>query len=1007
MGFRLFALVALVVVGTMAGPQPKPAADVDPHFGHWFADMHPHLDGAELFKLAHQVRPSLMAWSQRNTSNPWVTDTIVGPNAPTDGTAPTLKVAYAHPLYMRSGVKKQATLFVNHECLECIVYLVSGGVLDPANMDTWPAERKGDVLQLYSTVEPYNWFAGQLGSLNKVMNKWAIKHGTVLQDDLPRQSVYESYMPRHSDNTHHWTGATWLASTRSTYFNETMFRLCGIPLPPPFNDTRYQKPYATSYGWKEHRDIIIALAECGVLEPLIMEECMPTPWWISVLHAYNVPLIQDDGVTSGWRLPGFIQAFEEVLWPILHAVAKADPTQRMLKRWINWASQIMQQYAAAMALGGSGWPADKPAPLPRSECGLATKVLGMSSHFAGTDSKVQRCDSAGPVNCLIGWIWSKGGSYVTPAASALADRWISYVFDYTRPEVLANDLAPGGSVAPLDSIQDNPTVAARAASVQGQIGVRMLKKGRPMNWPNAAMKYTNLLEGTGLVSKLLYDTGFVCDILSTDPAVIRACALSVQNRGATQLEWINKPDCVFPDDTESAVFAGVKVATWKTGPNVTCRVSDQAVRLLAANPEASVVVDCVHPHDTLYVDDNCAASGDSLLTTVVWNRAAVGTTCLVTNYSLSTLPTAPESLPCPYVAQGSSSFNGIAAAVTVVSVAFVVVAVYVVQHKNAEAIKASSWKWSMVLLASCLVMALAALAELGERTNVTCTAFLLLMSVGEFGVLASLFVKVYRIAVIFLSKVMKVEKLSDGKLVLPFSCIMFLNAVMFISWVLSAGASSPLRTVTMPPPYGLSSVECNYDQPAVFIIWLVIVLGAIVADLVLGWMVREVDDKFNDTKTLLAIAVLTGFIGGVCLVMLGRTQLNADRSILKALIAIFNSTSIVAIYFGFKFYYVFAKPGGRSSAVPDRTRAADGSTLQTVGAKHNSNIPSVGRDKYVAAAGSVVARVSALTPTAPSPTAPKRASGQNHVVVMVPQPDAQPPLTTRHAFNVPGTPMNR
>jgi hypothetical protein len=879
-------------------------------------------------------------------------DTIVGAQAPVGPRArlfETLPVGYAHRLAMRGGVRALAQLYVQ-KYPKRTVQTYGIGVLDPRNMYRWPDSVVPAVFQVYQMIMAGLWRTGQLASLQSIFTEWAETHGQVLEDDLPRQCIYELNMDSQ------WFIIPFLLSSRSVTINTTHWSLCHIDLPPPLNDTRYPPPYTTSYTWTHFRDQMLQLIACGVKKPLILEECMTHPWLNALLQNFGVNMYAADGKTSGWRTERFVDVIYDILWPILHRARLLDPEQSMIKQWINFHSPIMQQYDKA---SWTDWPDTEPTPIPRSECNLASAFFGASSHYSPGPGKsaapeMKLVDSPGKVNTFQPWGWAKSarrfpGPNVTDQAQAdhlseMADDWLRFIADYSNPALFDMDLA-NRNIPPFESVRATPEFQALITGTQrAQINERLLRKGRPLNYPNKPFRNINLYEGWAIVSRFLHDlmlkpeeTGLNPDTWNDEMAVWRAIRL-VRDRAAVLMEELTKPDCEFGRDTvETRGNDGYITIDWKPlakafSPESDCRVTDASLydmHVHALAGDTRKPISCVHPEHTRYwpADDCTGDLGHPMLDAYPQvELEQINRTCVVTAATASSLSSAPVlQFPCPYIPRRSEAAKAILAVVAILLFVQALFFIGVWVFRDLPAVRAASWRWSLVLLVGLMLVNVSALMTSDRRSGDRCVAYLGLLSFGMVMSIASVYVKLHRIDRIHGDQhVIQKVIITDADLITRFLLILALNAAFLTIWAVLANPF--VHDVSFGGD--LKAAACSYGDPLVLGLWLTFCLLLMAVNIVLTWRIRAVPSKFSENKVLLCLSLSVVPTCVLVLPVLSIADTEYDREIIKAIVSQLLGWTLTSIYFSPKLYFAWVDPKGHAEEQRRLTRLSHQSTNQ-------------------------------------------------------------------------------
>jgi hypothetical protein len=916
-------------------------------------------------------------------------DTIVGAQAPAidipEGVQQrlfeTLSVGYAHRLAMRGGVRAQAQLYVKKYPTRT-VQTYGIGVLDPRNMWRWPDSDVPAVFELYEMTMAGLQSRGQIASLQSLFFEWAETHGQVLEDDLPRQCIYELNM----DNE--WYIVPFLLSSRSVTVNTTHWqKVCHMDLPPPYNNTRYPPPYSSNYKWPDFRDQMLQLVQCGVKKPLILEECMTHPWLTALLQNFRINLFAADGKTSGWRTEAFVDVMYDIVWPWLHQARLLDPAQSMIKQWINWPSPIMQEYDQAT---WDEWPATKPTPIPRSECNLASAFFGASSHYSpkpGTlpAAEMMLVDSPDKVNSFQPWGWAKSarrkpGPNVTTDAQAnhlsdMADDWLRFIADYTNPDLFNMDLQ-NHNIPPFESVRATPQFDALIhGTVRNQINERLLRKGRPLNYPNRPFRNLNNFEGYAVVSRFFHDlmlkpaeTGLNPSTWNDETAVRRAIRLC-RDRAATLMEELPKRECEFGIDTiATANDKGYLDVDWKPlakefAPASDCRVTEASAYLMQLQVDAGEThkpISCVHPDHTLYVlADDCRQdlSHPTLDAEAQIDAQFVNHTCIETAETWQSLHKVPVvggdssskssvtlQFDCPYIPGHGGAKNAIITIVTFLYMVQVVCFLGIVINKDLPAVRAASWRWSIVLLLGLALINTSTLTTIDQRTESRCAAFIGLFAFGFTITLASIYVKLHRIDRIYDDQqTLKVRHITDWHLSVRFAMIVVVNVLLMVAWTVATSSSSAggglTQGVSLLPPNGntnrapfrnLVVNACGYGDAGLLGFWLAAALFLMVANVYLTWRIRAVPSKFSENKVLFVLSLSVVPTCVLALPMLSIAQSEYAREVIKAIVAQLLGWSLTLTYFLPKLYFVVTDPKGKLEEQRHLTRVSNLSGNPTI-----------------------------------------------------------------------------
>jgi hypothetical protein len=967
---RNLVLLVLAIIGIVRAYHPlKDKIYTSPYIDHWFYTLglddpnHEYYKDEQTLKLIQHgltYGPQSMilpkdkhpSWIPQSVS---IGDIIYGANISSDPAIQKLNThtaGVAHRIFMRGQVKTLAEKYVAKFPDRMVVtYLL--GVLDPAkDMANSPNDLVPVTFQLYSLIAGRLYHMNQLEPLNELSDAWAEKSGSVLSDDFQRMAWTEIQI--NGDIL----GTPFLHSTRSMTINTTTYGICGISLPPPFNDTRYPLPYSKTYTWVEFRDEAVALAQCGVKKPIIMEECMTVPWIQSLLHAFKIYILNADLKTCGLRNNKTINIIVDYLVPIFNATRITDTTQSMLKQWINFYSPIMQEYEFTPI---SQWPSKKPTPIPRSECNLATSIEGMSTHYGGLPkSELQLVVSPDAVNSLQSWFWSMKRSYgnhtVTPWQRQMGNDWIEMIINYTNVDgsptpIKLLDLA-AKSVPPYLSVRQQPEFyniyAGVNATIRAKVTEMLNVKGRPLMYPRSLQKHTDQIEGFGAWSRFYHDA--FLGKCPWDPWFDRdsayKCVEWALSRFCDLIDFIFLPDCTLEkDSTFINIAGGWKIQVFDpTKANITCQESDESRIALASSPMLQQPINCIYPEHSHYELSACDEYSN-MFATLVWNDDVVNRTCQITSVSLESLPERKTTvkLSCSYIAEKSIIANVIITISSISAILLVAIMLIVALRRKTTSIRASSWLWSEMLLAGCTTLVLIPLTEIGPRTDSTCSSYIIVSALALSVILGSLFVKLFRIALIFKSTILSIVRYGDGKLFQLFIIIVTINAVIIASWYFTALSNgfTQRKVLLDETVHGLHITECNYGSTVILIIWFVVIVCLLGLNMYLTRILRKTPEHFNEPQTLYHISMVLGL---VCIpVVLISVLVSSDftRSIFKAVIALLIGITVASVYISGKLYESFVDPKGIVSTRENNTQvslmknATDIKTPKHIISEHN------------------------------------------------------------------------
>jgi hypothetical protein len=371
----------------------------------------------------------------------------------------------------------------------------------------------------------------------------------------------------------------WKAVVGSVFINTDQFAATNTSAPPPLASNKtWANPY---WLWSE---MIPTLEHAASNLPpdtnvFTASDCNMFSIITAWAQSLNVPLIEPDFKTCGWRRPILAQTFANKLLPFM----RTRPT--MVNQWIYAASPIMTEYLATPI---ANWTADRPTPNSRGTCPPITNV-GVASVVSTPTSVIQRVYSPDNKTSLTTWGFAINGKTSTPDEIELAKSWLWFSIDFTNPALrniyTSVNLAP--AIAGTELMPDFIAMYAKPANTALRISNVELQKAIPIFYPSKIDASMGDVLTQGIDLRILADMMYHPHPDGDLATVVRAF-----DRGSTLIEYFILPACIAsdfivkvgpcPNGTSSNFFLLYQPTLDYTKVNVTCRITDETYDALLA-----------------------------------------------------------------------------------------------------------------------------------------------------------------------------------------------------------------------------------------------------------------------------------------------------------------------------------------------------------------------------------------------------------------------------------------
>eukprot|EP01134_Creolimax_fragrantissima_P005103 CFRG5103T1 len=184
------------------------------------------------------------------------------------------------------------------------------------------------------------------------------------------------------------------------------------------------------------------------------------------------------------------------------------------------------------------------------------------------------------------------------------------------------------------------------------------------------------------------------------------------------------------------------------------------------------------------------------------------------------------------------------------------------QRKHAF-IRGASYLFSQIILLGVLISYIAAASFVGPPAVSKTTAQLWLISIGYTMILASLIVKLYRVWKVFVSNdIQRNLKLTDKHLLVPFTVLILLGVILLLigtfygdSFVTLVPLETTLTLHSDTKDFFVNDIYIEHIRLNIGNAILMIAYGAflLIIAIILGFRVRNVPSKFNETTFILAV----------------------------------------------------------------------------------------------------------------------------------------------------------
>lgn len=736
---------------------------------------------------------------------------VAGPTAPPKNSAERNATSFYQGVdnpQLVSSIKSLWTAYLNQPLpfpyRNWTVKFFYHGVLDVINLEGDPL----DMLMPYSFVIQALVQKKMLQPLNPFYLGYQSTYGYSPGSEMPKQSLYDLcegltcyVIPFIYQNLAFSVNVTTLAAINDT-----------LAPPPVGNMTTQQWTHAElSYLANE-------MYQAGVLEPVIMEECMIFPRLTAWFLSHGIPFISEDGKSSGWRDPRVIDIIETELLPLIHH------KHEMVARWVNLATPDMQAYVSA---NPSSWPPSQPVYMDRGTCGFATQAPGFVVLFLGAHPEIQRLYSPGLTNT----IQTHGlGIPTNSRYPAMAWDFMQFQIACEHPnKVMLNRILAQKAVPFFQTCRYRPDVqAAIAANPSATITQNERDKSFPVTYDRPAPLASNLFEQDGvalmLLSALMWGVGI------HPRAEFNPVGYQIVPYGS--IPSISQAEIARRQGFED--------------PNFDIRAAiTQALEYTVTHQEFLLLPVCQYPDDVWFSIGPCDGTGAP--TTASWNLFRVNISCRVDADAETTLAAAaPRTTNCPYMNSSEAFSIGTTLAAIILVLQTGIAFIMILQRKH-SAIISGSWLLSLVLLGGLILIAIASLLPLSEAP---CWSWPVVFSCGLSLALACMAMKLWRLNNIFNNSTISVRRITDVKLLLGVAAIFMGNVIFMALWLSGRDGD---KIYGAAPQFGdgtitLDVLYCNNGDAVVLTAWLIYFICLWLFNVIMGWKVRNVIEDFTDSK---------------------------------------------------------------------------------------------------------------------------------------------------------------
>lgn len=290
----------------------------------------------------------------------------------------------------------------------------------------------------------------------------------------------------------------------------------------------------------------------------------------------------------------------------------------------------------------------------------------------------------------------------------------------------------------------------------------------------------------------------------------------------------------------------------------------------------------------------------------------------------------PVHLSCSY-----APFNSIISMIVIpLSVVGIIVSIIftctIISQRKKEAIRAGSYFFSSIMAYSWTFLYLSVIFNMGKHTTITCISRVWLLQFGYICIIAGLFVKLYRIYIIFHLKTMNaVSKISDKDMMKPFSFIIIIDIILLILWTVMTppGVNGHTKILKLTYTHSLDitngeieQVICSGGHSVMGMLLIIFSSLLLLVSCYISWKLRQVPKHYQETKAIVNIVIAVG-LGCVVItpVLFLENSTQITNIFLKTLGTFFGSTVSLIMFIVSKSTGALDKKWSMSSPSSKRT----------------------------------------------------------------------------------------
>ncbi|ETW10209.1 hypothetical protein, variant 1 [Aphanomyces invadans] len=253
------------------------------------------------------------------------------------------------------------------------------------------------------------------------------------------------------------------------------------------------------------------------------------------------------------------------------------------------------------------------------------------------------------------------------------------------------------------------------------------------------------------------------------------------------------------------------------------------------------------------------------------------------------------SVSCDYVPTSSSAFQGITMLSCIIFSLLLICGIVIVVFREKAVVKRSQWPLLVLIVIGGMILCVDIILGAYQSTDMICGSLLILDSLSFSMIFVAILVKCLRVYLVFNNKAMKKITVSLWKMLKLYSLIVTIDIGIVVVGLLVDYPNATIFTTPATEFDGdVDHVTCKSTGlvfSALSLFWKILIVGT---GLYFAFLIRHADSDFQETKWIVASAVVM-VVGGIVMIpLMYMTMSTALSFTLRSLVLLFGMVLVIA-----------------------------------------------------------------------------------------------------------------